>query len=252
MSEDAHIVIVDDEAEVRDTIGDYLQKRGYQVSRAASGAELRGIVETGAVDLVLLDLKMPGEDGLQLAKYLRESTDAGVIMVTALADTADRIVGLEMGADDYIGKPCDLRELLARMKSVLRRRAGAAKGPDVEGAGQRLRFGRWLLDGAARRLISVTGTPVPLTSMEYDLLHALVIRPNRVLTRDQLLDLAHGKEIEPFDRSIDVRITRLRRKIELDPANPLLIQTVRGVGYMFVPEGETIGGPALDAPLDEA
>jgi DNA-binding response OmpR family regulator len=184
------------------------------------------------VDLVLLDLRMPGEDGLSLARWLREHARVGVIMITGSSDTVDRIAGLEVGADDYIAKPFDLREVLARVRSVIRRVAAMpAKPAKVE----EVRFGRFILDLAANRLATDSGETVVLTSMEFDLLKAFATHPNRVLSRDQLLDLAHGRGSEPFDRSIDIRITRLRRKIEADPDTPQIIKTVRGAGYMFDP-----------------
>ncbi|HYG90644.1 MAG TPA: response regulator [Azospirillum sp.] len=240
MSEDAHILVVDDEADVREMFADYLRLRGFRVSEAGSGEAVRRILGTGPVDLVLLDLKMPGEDGLSLIRVLREATDAGIIMVTAIDEAVDRVIGLEMGADDYIGKPCDLRELLARVKSVLRRRRAARPAPATvaEADKTQVRFGSFILDIGMRRLVRSDGTVVPLTAMEFDLLNAFATHPNRVLTRDQLLDLAHNRGAEPFDRSIDVRVTRIRRKIEVDPTKPQVIKTVRNGGYMFVSNPE--------------
>ncbi|PWC41909.1 response regulator [Azospirillum sp. TSO22-1] len=245
MSEEAHILVVDDEAEIREMFAEYLRRHGFRVSEAGSGEIMRRVIDSVPVDLVLLDLRMPGEDGLSLARALRASTDAGIIMVTAVDEAVDRVIGLEMGADDYIGKPCDLRELLARIKSVLRRRRAARPAATVPAGpgkgtadGGRVRFGTFVLDLGMRRLLRRDGTVVPLTAMEFDLLHAFATHPNRVLTRDQLLDLAHKRGPEPFDRSIDVRVTRIRRKIEVDPAKPQVIKTVRNGGYMFVSNPE--------------
>ena len=185
-------------------------------------------------DVVLLDLALPGEDGLALARWLRERYRAGIIMITGADETVDRIVGLEVGADDYIGKPFDPRELLARVRSVLRRVQSASTPPVVAA---RLAIGRCTLDIAAHQLFDHQGAAVALTAMEFDLLKALVDHPNQVLSRDRLLTLTRNRDWEPFDRSIDIRITRLRRKIEEDPGNPRTIRTVRGAGYMYVPPG---------------
>jgi DNA-binding response OmpR family regulator len=229
-----HIVVVDDEADLRDSLAEYLAMRGFRVSQADGGAALRRLIaRPEPVDLVLLDIRMPDEDGLSLARWLREHAQVGVIMVTASGDTIDRVAGLEVGADDYIAKPFDLREVLARVRSVLRRVAAMPTKPTKP---EELRFGRFILDLSRNRLVTETGDAVGLTSMEFDLLKAFATHPNRVLSRDQLLDLAHGKGAEPFDRSIDIRITRLRHKIETDPEHPQIIKTVRGAGYVFVPD----------------
>ncbi len=229
-----HIVVVDDEADLRDSLAEYLAMRGFRVSQADGGAALRRLIaRPEPVDLVLLDIRMPDEDGLSLARWLREHAQVGVIMVTASGDTIDRVAGLEVGADDYIAKPFDLREVLARVRSVLRRVAAMPTKPTRP---EELRFGRFILDLSRNRLATETGDAVGLTSMEFDLLKAFATHPNRVLSRDQLLDLAHGKGAEPFDRSIDIRITRLRHKIETDPEHPQIIKTVRGAGYVFVPD----------------
>lgn len=238
MSDRERIVVVDDEEDVRDTFAEYLTMRGYDVSTAESGEALRARVEEGPFDLVLLDLNLPGEDGLTLARFLREETEAAIIMVTAAAEPVDRVIGLELGADDYIGKPCDLRELAARVKSVLRR-AGAPPAKVPSGDNRRLAIGTFVLDLDAHELFAEDGSPVSLTAMEFDLLAAFVEHPNRVLTRDQLLDLAHHRRWDPFDRSIDIRIARLRRKIEVDPQKPQIIKTVRGAGYVLVPDGKS-------------
>jgi two-component system phosphate regulon response regulator OmpR len=238
MARKPHIVVVDDERDVRETVGEYLELHGYQVSVADGGTALRRLIAgEKPVDLVILDLNMPGEDGLTLARFLREHAKIGIIMLTAAGTVVDRVVGLEVGADDYLPKPADLRELLARVKTVLRRVAAApAAGPRAKA--DEVRFGRFVLNLAAHKLTADDGSDVPLTSMEFDLLKAFATHPNKVLNRDQLLELAHNRDWDPFDRSIDVRITRIRRKVEADPAKPQLIKTVRGAGYMFVPEGE--------------
>jgi two-component system phosphate regulon response regulator OmpR len=228
MSERPHVVVVDDDATIRETIEEYLDLHGIRATTADGGPALRRILEDEKVDIVLLDLNMPEEDGLSLARYLQELPDVGVIMVTAAAETVDRVVGLEMGADDYLTKPFDPRELLARIRS-LQRRLGRSTAPAPIEAKEP--------DGtAARKLVDGEGQELALTSMEFDLLEAFAERPNKVLTRDQLLELAHHRQWDPFDRSIDVRIARIRRKIETDPAKPRLIKTIRGAGYMFVPE----------------
>lgn len=235
MAAKAHILVVDDEAELRETIAEYLCLHGYEVTTADGGAEARKQLAEKRVDLVLLDLHMPGEDGLSLTRHLREHWHGGIIMVTAAGEVVDRIVGLEVGADDYVGKPFDLRELLARVKSVLRRLAAGARHADAPPTdnSQCVCFAGFTLDLGARKLWNGNGSEVPLTGMEFDLLKAFATHPNRVLNRDQLLELAHNRAWDPFDRSIDVRITRLRRKIETDPARPQIIKTVRGTGYVF-------------------
>ncbi len=237
MTDKTHILVVDDEPELRDMIEEYLVQQGFGVITAENGVAMRRVVAEQPVDLVLLDLRMPGEDGLSLARFLRERYLVGIIMLTAAGEVVDRIVGLEMGADDYLGKPFDPRELLARIKSVLRRLAlGATRNvapPEKNLPG--IRFGRCRLDLESHRLFDLEGGEIPITSMEFDLLHAFATHPNRVLTRDQLLDMAHNRDWDPFDRSIDIRITRIRRKIEEDPAKPQTIKTVRGKGYLFVP-----------------
>ena len=241
MSEQNHIVIVDDEKDVRETFGEYLGGRGYDISLADSGEALRSVMDERPVDLVLLDLNLPGEDGLSLARYLREDCDCAFIMVTAADDAVDRVIGLELGADDYIGKPVDLRELAARVKSVLRRSGGPGPAkPQAEGARQ-LTFSGFVLDMDGHELVDGDGAVVELTTMEFDLLCAFVEHPNRVLSRDQLLDMAHHRRWDPFDRSIDIRIARLRRKIERDPHKPEIIKTVRGAGYIFLPDGKGSG-----------
>ena len=237
MSEQGHIVIVDDEEDVRETLQDYLSQQSFEVTALDGGPALRQMVEAGDVfEVAILDITMPGEDGLSLARYLREKTQAAVIMVTASGETIDKIIGLEMGADDYIAKPVDLRELLARIKAVLRRSAVPARPAAPEPGEQRIvPVGQCRLDLDAHKLRDEDGKEVPLTAMEFDLLRVFAERPNRVLSRDQLLELAHNRGWEAFDRSIDIRIARLRRKIERDPGKPQVLKTVRGVGYLFSP-----------------
>jgi two-component system phosphate regulon response regulator OmpR len=234
MARTPHIAVVDDDLDVRDMIAEYLDASGFKVSQAGGAMALRHLLlRSEPIDLVLLDIRMPGEDGLTLARWLREHAEVGVIMVTASGDTIDRVAGLEVGADDYIAKPFDLRELLARVRSVLRRTGALPAKPTRH---DQVRFGRYILDLAGNSLATDAGEQVALTSMEFDLLKALATHPRRVLSRDQLLDLAHGRDSEPFDRSIDIRVTRLRHKIETDPAKPQIIKTVRGVGYVFTPD----------------
>ena len=241
MNEDKHIVVVDDEEDVRETLQEYLAQNGFRVTALDGGAALRALVESEErFEVAILDITMPGEDGLSLTRFLRERTKVGIIMVTASGETIDRIVGLEMGADDYLPKPVDLRELLARVKAVLRRtaaKAGAgadAAAPD-EAERRTVAFGECTLDMEAHKLYDEDGAEIPLTAMEFDLLKAFAERPNRVLSRDQLLELAHNRGWEPFDRSIDIRIARIRRKVERDPGKPQVIKTVRGAGYLFSP-----------------
>ena len=230
-----HIVVVEDEATQRDLLVDYLARHGFRVTGADSGRALRQQVERGLPALALLDVGLPDEDGFALARWLRErSARVGIIMVTAAADTVDRVVGLETGADDYIAKPFEPRELLARVRSVLRRAGGAAGAPPE--AGSRIRMGCRVLDLDKRVLANpVDGSEDRLSASEFDLLKVFAENPNRPLMRDWLLEVTAHREREAFDRAIDLRITRLRRKIQPDPAHPEAIRTVRGVGYMFVP-----------------
>ena len=230
------VLVVDDDAEVRGMLVEYLATSGYDVTAAADGAGMREALARSRPEVVLLDVNLPGEDGLSLARFLREHHDVGIIMVTAAGEVVDRIVGLEMGADDYIAKPFDLRELRARLKSVMRRVQGRrASEPGVPPGRDRVPIGHCLLDLKSRQLFDRDGAEVALTAMEFDLLKAFVEHPNQVLSRDQLLTLTRNREWEPFDRSIDIRIARVRRKIEEDPENPRAIRTVRSAGYMFVP-----------------
>ncbi len=230
------VLIVDDDADVRRMLATYLAGHDYAVEAVENGAAMRAALERQVPDVVLLDVGLPGEDGLSLARFLRERYGVGIIMVTAADGVVDRIVGLEVGADDYIAKPFDPRELRARIKSVLRRLQGAAgPAPAQPQTAQRVRIGRCTLDLRSRQLFDADQRDVPITAMEFDLLKTFVEHPNQVLTRDRLLTLTRNREWEPFDRSIDIRIARLRRKVEADPENPVSIRTVRGAGYMFVP-----------------
>lgn len=231
-----HIAVVDDDAFQRRVLEEYLSRQGYRVSGAESGAELRALLaRRDPVDLILLDVQMPGEDGFAVARFLRERGNIAIIMVTAASDTVDRVVGLETGADDYVVKPYEPRELAARIKSVLRRSGRNGAPPAANG---RLRFGRCILDLDARRLTTLDGDGVALAASEFALLKVFAQHPNQVLSRDRLLDLTSNREMEPFDRSIDLRVTRIRRKIEMDPSKPEVIRTVRGAGYMYAPDGD--------------
>ena len=237
MTENGHILIVDDQQEICDVVQEYLTGEGYRVSTAHDGAGMRRVLAQGHVDLVILDLMLPGEDGLTLARSLRSESGIGIIILTGRGETVDRIIGLEMGADDYLPKPFHLRELLARVKAVLRR-AHDRTAETPQSARSRVRFAGWNLDLSSRELLSPSGEEVRLTTGEFDLLSAFVNNANQVLSRDRLLDLARNREAGPFDRTIDVQVGRLRRKLEDDPQNPTLIKTVRGSGYIFTPTVE--------------
>lgn len=233
MTSAARIIIVDDEPDLRDLLTEYLAAQGFQVRGVGDGVSLRALIGEFPPDLVVLDLNLPGEHGLTIARWLRESSACSIIMLTAAGELVDRVVGLEMGADDYLPKPFDPRELLARVRSVLRRSFRPAAGTADT---RKVRFGDCLLDLEARRLYRSDGREVKLTAMEFDLLQAFASHPNRVLSRDQLLELAHHKRWDPFDRSIDIRIARIRRKVEPDPDKPRFLKTVRGAGYLFAPD----------------
>jgi two-component system OmpR family response regulator len=231
MTGGAHILIVDDHREIRELVSRALVKEGFRVSTAADGKAMRKVFADGRIDLILLDLMLPGEDGLSLCRSLRAESDIPIIMLTAKGDEVDRVIGLEMGADDYLPKPFGSRELIARIRAVLRRgqRDPAAALPRAG----RYRFDQWVLDAGARELVGADGVTVPLSTGEFDLLMALIEHPQRVLSRDQLLDLARGRSAAAFDRSIDTQVSRLRKKIETDPAEPKIIKTVWGGGYIF-------------------
>jgi DNA-binding response OmpR family regulator len=232
-AETAHILVVDDDPEIRELTGAYLEHQGFTVGCVEDGVSMDAYLEKHTVDLVVLDLMLPGEHGLAIARRLKLGGDLPIIIVSAQGEDVDRIVGLEVGADDYLGKPFNPRELLARVRAVLRR---ANKGPAELADEGRIRFGPFELDLASHRLTNEE-RPVALTSGEFDLLAILVAHPNKVLDRDRILDLLTGAERSPFDRSIDVRVTRLRGKIEPDPSTPIYIKTIWGKGYMFCPEG---------------
>ena len=232
MTKEPHILIVDDERDIRDPLATYFERNGMRVSKAENAAAARQILAAQAIDIVLLDIMMPGEDGLALTSFIRATRSTPVILLTAKAEETDRIVGLEVGADDYVTKPFSPRELLARVKAVLRRTAGNSAGAPVHTpAGENYAFGPWVLKTGERELVGADGVAVPLSSGEYSLLLAFVTRPKRVLTRDQLLDLSQGSEMAAFARSIDNHISRLRKKLEEDPRDPKLIKTVWGGGY---------------------
>ncbi len=231
-----HILVVDDDREIRDLLARFLRKHGFRVDSAADGREMWRLLEAGRFDLIVLDLMLPGEDGLSLCRRLRARTATSsptpIIMLTAIGEEMDRIIGLEMGADDYLAKPFNPRELLARIRAVLRR-SGTAPVPSEAAGGDDLNFSGWRLGLTRRELWSPKGSLVDLTGGEFELLCALASHPQRLLSREQLLDLTRGRAAVPFDRAIDVQISRLRGKIEVDPKNPAIIKTVRGAGYIF-------------------
>jgi len=243
MTQNPHIIIVDDEAPAREMVGDYLKMHGFNVTLCDGGKSLRGAIDQGVPDLVVLDLNMPEEDGLSIIRDLKSRTNVPVIMLTATASPIDRVVGLELGADDYVAKPCELRELMARIRSVLRR-STAAKAPTAAEAGskaakdQLVRFGTKWLDLEAQALRDDEGNEHPLTASEFGLLKVFAANPKRVLSRERLLELANARDAEAFDRAVDLRIMRIRRKIEIDPAKPAVIRTIRGGGYLFSPTGD--------------
>lgn len=231
------ILVCDDEVDLREMLQEYLVKRGYAVDLAGDAEALRGAIEDEAPDLIILDINMPGEDGLSALRRLRSESEIPVVMLTAAGETIDKIVGLEMGADDYLGKPVDLRELEARIKAVLRRKSTAVQSPEAGAtAGQFVQFGEFRLDLDAAKLTDASGEEVQLTAMEFRLLKLFAENRARVLNRDQILEQAHDRSWDPYDRSIDIRISRLRRKIEVNPQKPKIIRTVRGIGYVFDPE----------------
>ena len=238
MSSAVHIAVLDDDADITRLLAGYLQNQGYRVSQTHEGPALLRLMAADPPDLVLLDLGLPGEDGFSIARQLREHWNCGLVIVTGRGDAVDKVVGLEVGADDYVTKPFDLRELLARIKAVLRRTlavpapAGAAS---PEAAPRRYRFAEWELDLAARRLVDPGGREVALTGGEFDLLSVFLAHPGRVLSRDFLLEQTRGREAAPFDRTIDVQVGRLRKKLEADVDDPRIIKSVRSAGYILVP-----------------
>ncbi len=233
MVDSAHILVVDDHRDIRDLVGRYLRRQGFRTTEAKDAAQARVKLNAGAFDLVILDIMMPGEDGLSLCRYLRESKGPPVILLSAMAEDTDRIVGLEIGADDYLTKPFNPRELLARIRAVLRRSQGGHARLEHDETRTKWHFDRWILCAAERALLDENGVKTPLSSGEFKLLRILLNRPNQVLSRDQLLDLTQGRAAKAFDRAIDNQISRLRQKIEQAPAHPVLIQTVWGDGYML-------------------
>jgi DNA-binding response OmpR family regulator len=232
MSAGVRLLVVDDDDGVLDMLRRYFTGQGFEVSAAANGTEMREALARTNVDLVLLDLGLPGEDGFELTRQLRKSWNGALIIITGRGESVDRVVGLELGADDYVTKPFDLRELLARVRSVLRRAAPAAAAGDAASQVAR-QFGNFLLIPQSRTLRTTDGATIALTTGEFELLRVFVEHPNRVLSRDDLMERIHGRNAGPFDRAIDVQIGRLRRKVESDPANPELIKSVRGAGYLF-------------------
>jgi two-component system OmpR family response regulator len=235
MADIPHLLLVDDERSIREPLAQYLTKQGFRVTQAGDGEGARARLNAYAIDLAILDIMMPGEDGLSLCRHIRETSETPVILLTARAEETDRIVGLEMGADDYVVKPFSPRELAARVKVVLRRTAGGTVRQHAPEAGS-FAFSGWVLKTGERALVDREGVSVPLSTGEYNLLHALVTRPRQVLTRDQLLDLTQGREAAAFDRAIDNQVSRLRKKIETDVRNPEIIKTVWGGGYTLASE----------------
>ncbi|WP_028880584.1 response regulator [Terasakiella pusilla] len=232
MDKQAHILVVDDDREIRDLLAKFLKQHNLRITTAQNGREMKRALEDWSIDLVVLDVMMPGEDGLTLCRNLRASSDIPVIMLTAMGEETDRIIGLEMGADDYLAKPFNPRELLARIKAVLRRLNFQEKtAPTLDG--ESFKFNGWEFKPEQRELLNDEGVLVTLSRGEFELLDTFVRHPNRVLNRDQLLDMARGREAIPFDRSIDVQVSRLRKKLKDDPKTPSLIKTIRGGGYMF-------------------
>jgi two-component system, OmpR family, response regulator len=236
-----HVLVVDDDRDLRALVGKYLAEHGFRVTQAANGREMMNAIETGRFDLVVLDLMMPGDSGLVLCQKIRERSGPPVIMLTAMSSEVDRVIGLEIGADDYMVKPFSPRELVARIKAVLRR--GEQVAPTPDDLPLAYDFDGWRLEPAQRVLRAPGGAVVDITSGEFELLLAFVARPRRVLTRDQLLDLAHGRSNVGLDRSIDVQISRLRRKIEADPRQPAMIKTIRSGGYLFTSDVQPVRAP---------
>ena len=226
-----NLLVVDDDEDIRELLHTYLSGVGYTVLEAADAKALRAVLASHPVDLILLDQRLPDADGLVLARELRADSDVGIIIITGFGQPVDRILGLELGADDYVAKPVDLRELLARIRSVLRRRS-----PRPADTPEALSFEGWNIDPSARSLTAPGGALVELTSGEFDLLMVFARQPNRVLSRDAIMNALHHRETGPYDRAIDVQVGRLRRKIEPDPARPVLIKSVRGAGYLFAPK----------------
>jgi two-component system, OmpR family, response regulator len=232
-----HILVVDDDTETRKLLEEYLSKNAFRVTAVGDGKTMREVLDQSRVDLIVLDLMLPGEDGLTLCRNVRAQSDTPIIMLTARGDQTDRIIGLEMGADDYLPKPFNPRELLARIKVVLRRTRSLPENLKPEKS-QSIRFGDWRLDVVSRNLVSASGVVTPLSGGEYRLLRIFLDHSARVLTRDQLMDLMQGRENEPFARSIDVQVSRLRRRLGEDAKEPVIIKTVRSEGYVLTPAVE--------------
>ena len=237
MEPSPHILVVDDSADIREPLVRYLAKKGMRAAAASGGPEMRRLLKANAFDLVVLDIMMPGEDGLSLCRMLRQTSDIPVILLTAMIDETDRVVGLEIGADDYVTKPFSPRELLARIRAVLRRSKTLPVNRNIVTA-TRFRFDHWQLDAGRRELVGADEIAVPLSTAEFRLLLMFLQRPHMVLSREQLLDLTAGRSLEPFERSIDNQVSRLRKKIEPDPKNPAIIKTVWGGGYVLAVEVE--------------
>ncbi|WP_239016965.1 response regulator [Sphingomonas ginkgonis] len=231
---------MDDEPDLRAVVQSYLTRHGFAVTAVDGGGALRALMAERPVDLAILDINMPGEDGLSIARDLRRLGPIGIIMLTANSDRVDKVVGLEVGADDYVTKPFDPRELLARVRTVLRRSSGHRGEGSPATLGSEVQVGRCRLNIDSRKLFALDGREVPLTAGEFDLLRTFVERPDRVMSRDQLLELAHRKEADVFDRSVDTRIARIRQKVEVDPKHPAAIKTVRSAGYVFVPSRQEL------------
>lgn len=236
------ILIVDDDQDIRSLLAEYLEDNGYRTATAPNGVALRQAMDAGRPDLIVLDLNLPGEDGLSLCRGLRAKSSIPIIMLTARSEAVDRIVGLEMGADDYLTKPFEPRELLARIRSVLRRTQAPAAGMETDPA-QRMKFAGWTLDLQARHLLNPQGVLVSLSGAEYRLLKIFLEHPNRVLNRDQLLNLTKGRDADPFDRSIDLQVSRLRQKLGDDAKSPQLIKTLRSEGYLLTAQVVVEDGP---------
>ena len=240
MEQTPHLLIVDDDREIRDLLARFLEKNQFRVTSARDGREARRAWANGHYQLVVLDLMLPGESGLDLARWLRSQSSVPIVMLTAMGEETDRIIGLELGADDYVAKPFSPRELLARIRAVLRRATDQDEVRQSKATVRQYKFAGWTLEPAQRRLLDPQGTEIVLTGGEFDLLQALVDRANRVLTRDMLLDLLRGRQAGPFDRAIDVAVSRLRRKLEDDGHNAQLIKTVRGGGYVLAATVERV------------
>lgn len=235
MSAMDHLLIVDDDRDIRDLLSEYLQKQGYRVSVAADGRAMRSVMDRAEPDLIVLDLMLPGDDGLVLCREVRAHSDIPIIILTARGDEVDRIVGLEMGADDYLAKPFSPRELLARIKSILRRTRALPSNLKPDQA-RLLHFAGWTLEVATRNLLSPEGVAIALSGTDYKLLRIFLDHPNRVLNRDQLIDMTQSRDAGPFDRSIDLQVSRLRRRLNDNPKEPAIIKTARGEGYVLAAE----------------